>query len=301
MAKYLVTGGAGFIGSHVVSRLVDHGGQVIVLDDLSAGKISNIPRGAEFVQGSILDLPLLERVFQDVDQVFHLAAVASVPQSIEDPLTTNAVNIKGTLNVLLASVDRQVGKVVFASSSAVYGNTKESLQREDMLPAPCSPYALTKLAGEHYCRIFTEVYGLSTVCLRYFNVYGGGQSPDSQYALVIPAFISRAALGLPLLIYGDGNQERDFVYIDDVADTTLLAASSGMAGVYNVGSGKSTSINELAHTILNLARKPGQIIHEPARPGDPKRTCADINKLVSAGYSPKWSLEEGLGEMMGLE
>lgn len=299
MAKILVTGGAGFIGSHIAGKLIEQGNQVTVIDDLSTGKVNNIPSGAEFIQGSILDLPLLERVFQGIVQVFHLAAIASVPQSVADPVTTNAVNIRGTLNVLLAARDRRVGKVILASSSSVYGNTKKSPQKEDILPAPCSPYALTKLVGEHYCNIFTEVYGLPTVCLRYFNVYGSRQNPKSQYALVIPAFVFRAFSDLPLLIYGDGGQERDFIFIEDVVEATLLAANTAMTRVYNVGSGRSISINRLAHMILRLTGKHTTPIYKEARLGEPRRTCADIRKLISAGYKPKWSLLEGLEKVIG--
>ena len=293
-----ITGGAGFIGSNLADELATSN-SVIIIDDLSTGKKENIARLIEkdnvtFTQGSILDLSLLQKLFQGVDCVFHLAALARVPRSIEDPLTTNEVNIKGTLSVLLAAKDNRVRKVIYASSSSIYGDSPTLPQREDMSPSPRSPYALTKLAGEYYCNIFRQIYGLSTVCLRYFNVYGSRQDPESQYATVIPAFIGRISQNLPPIIFGDGEQSRDFTFIEDVVQASILAAESNAAGAYNIGSGKSITINRLAEIILNLMQRDLEPVYEKPRPGDPRHTLADISEAKGFGYEPKWALEDGL-------
>ncbi len=295
----LVTGGAGFIGSHLTEELVKRGYQVIILDDLSTGKVENIQpllktKSIEFIQGSVTDLPLLRQLFQDVDYVFHQAALASVSRSIEDPLTTNEVNIKGTLNILQAARENKVRKVVFASSSSIYGGTPTLPSREDMPSNPLSPYALTKLTGEYYCNIFRQIYGLLTVCLRYFNVYGPRQDPHSQYAAVIPAFIGRSSQNLPPIIFGDGEQSRDLTFIEDVVQANILAVENNAEGVYNIGSGKSVTINRLAEVILHLMQKHlGPVLEKP-RPGDPMHSLADISKAKNFGYRPKWTLENGL-------
>ena len=299
MHKVVVSGGAGFIGSHLAEELVRRGYRVLIIDDLSTGKLENIKdllkeNSVEFVQGSITDLPLLQNLFKDAKYVFHQAALARVPRSIEDPLTANEVNVKGTLNVLLAARDNGVRKVIYASSSSVYGDTPTLPQKEDMPPNPLSPYALTKLAGEYYCNIFRQIYGLSTVSLRYFNVYGPRQDPHSQYATVIPAFIGRISQNLPPVIYGDGEQSRDFTYIEDVVRANILAAENDAEGVYNIGNGKNTTINQLADIILKLMQKDLQPIHDKPRPGDPRHTLADISKAEDFGYEPKWTLEDGL-------
>ena len=299
MKKVVVTGGAGFIGSHLVEELAKQGYNVIILDDLSTGKMENIAEllnkdNVEFVQGSITELPLLQKLFQGVEYVFHQAALARVPRSVDDPLTANEVNITGTLNILLAARDNGVKKVIYASSSSVYGNTATLPQREDMPPDPLSPYALTKLAGEYYCNIFRQIYGLPTVSLRYFNVYGSRQDLKSQYATVIPAFIEMILQGLPLIIHGDGEQSRDLTFIDDVVRANILAAESDAEGTYNIGCGKSTTINQLAGSILNLMGKDLPPVHEKPRPGDPRHTLADVSKARGFGYEPKWNLEEGL-------
>jgi len=301
MKKVVVTGGAGFIGSHLAEELARRGYQVNILDDLSTGRLKNIEnllreRGAEFIQGSITNLTLLRELFRDVKYVFHQAALSSVPRSIEDPLIANEVNIKGTLNVLMAARENRVGKVVYASSSSVYGDALTSPQGEDMPPNPLSPYALTKLAGEYYGNIFRQVYDLPTVCLRYFNVYGSRQDPQSQYAAVIPAFIERISQNLPPVIFGDGEQSRDFTFVQDVVRANILAALNDARGVYNIGSGKSVTINQLAKAILDLMHKDLRPIHEEPRPGDPRHTLADISKARSFGYESVWTLEDGLRE-----
>lgn len=301
MKKVVVTGGAGFIGSHLAEELAKQDYYVIILDDLSTGKLENIAEllepkkgNVQFVRGSITDLPLLQKLFQNVEYLFHQAALARVPRSIDDPLTTNKVNINGTLNVLLAAKENDVRKVIYASSSSVYGETPTLPQREDMLPNPLSPYALTKLAGEYYCNIFRQIYGLSTVCLRYFNVYGSRQDPQSQYATVIPAFIGRLSQDLPPIIFGDGEQSRDFTFIQDVVLANILATEDNAEGIYNIGSGRSVTINQLAKLTLKLMQKSLKPLHDEPRPGDPRHTLADISKAGSFGYRPKWTLEDGL-------
>jgi len=301
MKKVVVTGGAGFIGSHLAEELARRGYYVIILDDLSTGRMKNIENllkkeNAEFIQGSITDLPLLGKLFQNVEYVFHQAALSSVPRSMEDPLTTNEVNIKGTLNVLMAARENRVRKVVYAASSSVYGDALALPQKEDMPLNPLSPYALTKLVGEYYCRIFHQLYSLPTVCLRYFNVYGSRQDPQSQYAAAVPAFAERISRNLPPIIFGDGEQSRDFTFIQDVVRANILAAVNDAEGVYNIGSGKSVTINQLAKAILNLMQKDLRPIHEEPRPGDPRHTLADISKARSFDYEPKWTLEDGLRE-----
>ncbi len=299
MKKVVVTGGAGFIGSHLAEDLARRGYRVTVLDDLSTGRLENIngllqTGKAEFIRGSVTNLPLLQKVFRDNDYIFHLAALARVPQSVADPLTTNEINVRGTLNVLLAASESGVKKVIYSSTSAVYGETSAVSQSEDTPPNPLSPYALTKLAGEYYANIFRQVYNLATVSLRYFNVYGSRQDPRSPYANVIPVFIGRIVRNLPPVIFDDGEQSRDFVYIDDVVRANILAIGKSIEGVYNIGSGKATTINELVNIILILMQKDLKPIHEKPRAGDPRYTRAEITRAARFGYKPECSLEEGL-------
>ena len=304
MRKAVVTGGAGFIGSHLAGELAKCGYQVIILDDLSTGKRGNIEPiltqgNVQFIEGSITNLSLVNKLFQNVDFIFHLAAIPSVPRSIENPLVSHNVNITGTLNVLMAARDNKVGKVVYASSSATYGDTPTLPKREDMLSNPQSPYAVTKLAGEYYCRVFQEVYGLPTVCLRYFNVYGPRQDPNSSYAAVIPRFIQRALKGDALEIFGDGEQTRDFTFVKDVVEANILTAESDATGVFNIGTGKRVSINELARLLTKLTGKDIKPIHGEPRTGDIKHSLADISRAKQFGYNPKYNLEKGLREAIG--
>lgn len=298
--KVAITGGAGFIGSNLAHELA-RDNTVVIVDNLSTGRIENI-RGliagekVTFVQGSISDLQLLKQVFNDVDFVFHQAAIPSVPRSIENPLSTNEANITGTLNVLLAARDNNVKKVVFASSSSVYGDTPVLPKVETMTPNPRSPYALTKLAGEHYCQIFYQVYGLSTICLRYFNIYGPRQNPDSEYAAVVPKFISRILQNEPPVIYGDGNQTRDLTFVEDCIQANITAAESSATGVFNVGTGGNTTINGLAEAIMKIIGKELSPLHQESRAGDVRDSLADIAKARDIGYEPRYSLEEGLRE-----
>jgi UDP-glucose 4-epimerase len=301
--KVLVTGGAGFIGSNLARELALEN-EVVILDDLSTGRMENIKdllkmENFRFVRGSITDLELLQGCFKDIDYVFHQAAFVSVPRSIDDPVASNNININGTLNVLIAARDNNVKKVIFASSCAVYGDPEVMPVAETTQINPKSPYAVTKLACEYYCRVFTEVYDLPTVSLRYFNVYGPRQSPESDYAAVIPKFINRLMNGKPPVIYGDGLQTRDFVFVKDVVRANILAAESEENGVFNVGSGASTTVAELAGTIIDLLGRDMKPLHEAPREGDIRDSAADISKAKSIGYEAGYSLEEGLGETVG--
>ena len=293
----VVTGGVGFIGSNLVEELTKDN-EVIVIDDLSTGKRENIDESkVEFVQGSITDLEHLKKVFEDVDYVFHQAAIPSVQRSVENPLATNEVNVKGTLNVLIAAKVNGVKKVIYASSSSVYGDTPELPKRENMSPNPLSPYAVSKLSGEYYCNAFSEVYDLKTVCLRYFNVLGPKQNPSSEYAAVIPKFITRVMRKQPPIIYGDGNQTRDFTFVKDVVRANILAMERDAKGIFNVAYGKRTSINELASKIMGTVSLEMEPVHDKQRPGDIRHSLADISLAKDKlGYKPKYSLEEGLEE-----
>ncbi len=300
MKKAVVTGGAGFIGSHLAEELARRGYKVIILDDLSTGKKENIERltgdKVDFVQGSVVDLPLLQELFHKIDFVFHLAAIPSVSRSLENPLASHSVNITGTLNVLIAARDNKVEKVVYASSSSIYGDTPTLPKKEDMPPNPQSPYAVTKLTGEYYCRVFEQVCNLSTVCLRYFNVYGPRQDPNSQYAAVIPKFISRVFEERPPIMFGDGEQTRDFTFVKDAVKANTLAAASNAKGVFNVGTGNRISINDLVKLITRLLAKGAKSIYEEPRRGDIRHSLADISRARQIGYNPQYSLEEGLKE-----
>lgn len=302
MRRIVITGGAGFIGSHITEKLANQGYQVTILDDLSTGKMTNIEvllerPNVEFVQGSITDITLLQRIFKGVYYVFHQAAIPSVPRSIENPHASHDINVTGTLNVLLAARDNSIKKVVYASSSSVYGDTPKLPKIESMIPRPQSPYAATKVAGEYYCRVFHEVYGLPTISLRYFNVYGPRQDPNSQYAAVIPRFIESILKQNPPIIFGDGEQTRDFTFIEDVVEANILAAESNVNGIFNIGSGASISVNQLAQFIIKLTQnnsiKPS---HVESRPGDVKHSLADISKARTFGYKPSYKLDEGLKE-----
>jgi UDP-glucose 4-epimerase len=301
MAKIVITGGAGFIGSHLAEELTRQDHHVIILDDLSTGRKENAEAllskdNTEFVQGSITELPLLQKIFLGIDFVFHQAAVTSVPRSIKNPQLAHEANATGTLNVLLAARDNGVRKVIYASSSSVYGDTPTLPKKEDMPPNPQSPYAVSKLTGEYYCRVFQRVYGLPTVCLRYFNVYGPRQDPDSPYAAVIPAFLKKLFQGDSPVIYGDGEQTRDFTFVKDAVAANILAAESEATGTFNVGRGDRISINELAGLAVRLIGNNVEPVYKEPRPGDVKHSLADISRLKAFGYRPKFSLEEGLRE-----
>ncbi len=303
MKKAVITGGAGFIGSHLSEELARRGYHTVIFDDLSTGRKENIEpllkrENVEFIKGSITDLPLLQKAFYGVLYVFHMAAAASVPRSIDNPQASHEVNATGTLNVLLAARDNSVSKVIFSSSAAVYGDTPALTKREDMPPNPQSPYAVAKLTGEYYCRVFQEVYALPTACLRYFNVYGSRQDPVSQYASVIPKFLTAVSQGNPPVIFGDGEQTRDFIFVKDVVAANILVAEGEMSGVYNIGKGERTSINQLAEIIISVNGKDIKPVYEKPRAGDIIHSLADISRVGNFGYKPQYSLVEGIKQIL---
>jgi len=297
--KYIVTGGAGFIGSYIVEAMAGSH-EVVVIDNFSSGKLENMsrfPDNVQLIQGSITNLSLLKDAFNGADGVFHLAAIASVARSVDDPRATHETNLTGTLNVLLAARDCGMRKVVFSSSSAVYGDEKTLPKREDMPPVPLSPYAVSKLAGEYYCTVFSELFGVKTVSLRYFNVFGPRQDPHSEYAAVIPKFITRLIDNQPPLIFGDGMQTRDFVYIKDVVKANILAMQSSATGTFNIGSGEKINLNTLATTLAKIMKSNLQPVYEKPRPGDIRDSVSAITAAKNAfGYQTRYSLDEGLKE-----
>jgi nucleoside-diphosphate-sugar epimerase len=298
--KVLVTGGGGFIGSHIVERLLGDGVAVRVLDNFATGRRENVLpflADIEVVEGDIQSYERAHTAVRGCDLVCHQAALPSVPRSVQDPLTSNASNVVGTLNVLLAARDEDVKRVVFASSSSVYGATETLPKSEDLPALPISPYAVAKAAAESYCRSFSAVYGLETVALRYFNVFGPRQDPLSQYAAVIPRFITSALQGQPVTIFGDGEQSRDFTYIDNVVDVNLAALrTDGVAGrLYNVACGDRISLNQLVDVLRQAMSTDIDVRYEPARAGDVKHSLADISRAEQdLGYRPAISFEEGV-------
>ena len=303
MSTYLVTGGAGFIGSHIVDRLVEMGESVRVIDNFATGRLENIEHNLDkitLVRGSIVDINTVRQAMEGVDIVLHHAAAVSVPGSVEDPIGCNEVNVAGTLNILISARDTGVKRLVFASSSAIYGDAPILPKVEDMPPDPLSPYALTKLTGEYYCRMFTRLYGLETVSLRYFNVFGPRQDPASQYAAVIPKFLSLMLEDRPPVIYGDGLQSRDFTYAADVVSANLLACRQPDVGggVFNIACGRSFTLLDLVENLNDVLGKSLKPVFEPPRPGDVKRSLADIRKAGKLlGFSPETGFREGLEKL----
>lgn len=287
--QIIVTGGLGFIGSNLVEKLIKHN-EVTIIDDQSTGKIENIQEidqdNLTIIKGSITDLNLT-KIFKDHDYVLHQAALPSVPRSISDPKSSNEANITGTLNVLIAAKDSGIKKVVCASSSSVYGDTPTLPKSENMPVNPLSPYAITKMTAEFYCNVFQEIYGLQTVSLRYFNVFGPKQDPNSQYAAVIPNFISAIKNNKPPVIYGDGEQSRDFSYVKHIVDANMLACESDKTGVYNIACGRRITVNQLVEMINEIMGKNIEPVYSESRPGDIKHSLADISKAKAFGYGPK--------------
>jgi nucleoside-diphosphate-sugar epimerase len=300
MSTYLVTGGGGFIGSHIAATLVARGQRVRVLDNFITGRRENLAPlmdGIELIEGDVADEQTARRAVEGVEAVFHQAALPSVPRSIADPLAAHRSNTFGTLQILLAARDAGVRRVVFASSSAIYGDSPTMPKRENMPPAPKSPYAATKLAGEAYCQSFTDAYGLETVSLRYFNVFGPRQDPLSEYAAVIPKFITALLAGRSPTIYGDGEQSRDFTYISNVVEANLLAAEAPAASgrVFNIACGKRISLLELVAVLNDICGTNLTPEHTAPRPGDVRHSLADISPAQAVlGYEVTTSLEEGL-------
>ena len=297
---HLVTGGAGFIGSRVVRRLVERGDRVRVLDNLSTGTLDNlagIQERIEFVSGDLRDAADVRRAVAGVSTIFHHAAEPSVPRSIADPETTYAINVAGMLKLMLAARDAGAARLVFASSSAVYGNDPDMPKQEAMLPSPISPYAASKLAGEGLCQVFTAAYGLESVALRYFNVYGPGQDPNAAYAAVIPKFLDAIRRGETPKIFGDGEQSRDFVFVEDVVDANLLAAESPAAPgkVFNIASGEAITVNDALALINRIQGGAVAADYQPERAGDVRHSLADITLARTVlGFEPSVSREEGL-------
>lgn len=300
LTTYLVTGGGGFIGSNIVHTLVRRGERVRVLDDFSTGKRENLADVADrvtLIEASVAEAAAVRDAVRGADAVFHHAALASVPRSVDDPAGSHEVNATGTLTLLIAARDAGVKRVVYAASSSAYGDQPTLPKTEGMAPSPLSPYAASKLAGEHYCQAFTASYGLATVCLRYFNIYGPRQDPQSVYAAVIPRFIMAMLRGERPVIFGDGEQSRDFTFVDDCVAANLLASTSNKAAgeMVNIGCGTRFSLNDLVtllNKILGTAIEP---VYEPARVGDVKHSLADITAARQLlGYEPRTSFEEGL-------
>jgi nucleoside-diphosphate-sugar epimerase len=300
LSLVLVTGGAGFIGSNLVQALLERGDDVRVLDNFSTGSRANLTslgRDVEVVEGDLRSYERVHTAVRGVEVVFHQGALGSVPRSVQDPLTSTAVNVEGTVNVLLAARDENVRRIVAASSSSVYGDGGAFPRVETQAPNPISPYAVAKLAAERFCVSFTRVYGIETVALRYFNVFGPRQDPSSQYAAVVPRFIHAIAEGRPVTIHGDGEQSRDFTYVENVVIANLLAADAkGAEGrVLNIATGGSKTVNELADTVGRLLDRPVERIFDPAQPGDVRESRADVSAAREAlGYEPVVAFERGL-------
>jgi nucleoside-diphosphate-sugar epimerase len=301
MATYLVTGGAGFVGCNIVRELVRRKQQVKVLDNLTTGTLDNLSdvrRQAEFIKGDVTSLADVRKACRNVDFVLHQAAVRSIRRSVEQPGITHKVNTTGTLNVLLAAKELGVKRLVFASSSSVYGGAGKTRNSESTAPQPQSPYAVTKLMGEYYCRIFTTLYGLPTVILRYFNVFGPFQNPRAKYAAVIPIFVDRILQHKPLMIEWHGQQSRDFTYVENVVQANLKACTGKhikFGQPYNIGSGGNTSIKVLAKLLQEMIGHQAKVIHQSKRPGDISKTHASISRARrDLGYSPVVSFTDGL-------
>ncbi len=300
MTQFLVTGGAGFIGSHLVQALVQRGGCVRVLDNLATGfreNLATVAHDIEFVEGDLRDFDLVCTTMRGVDIVYHEAALPSVARSVQNPLDSNHTNITGTLNVLTAARDTQVKRVILASSSSVYGSNPTLPKEESMTPAPLSPYAVTKLTGELYARVFSQLYGLETVCLRYFNVFGPRQDPTTQYAGAIAKFISCALHGQPYPVFGDGERSRDFTYIENVIAANLLAAEAPIQGhvLMNIAYGERATLNQIIASLNQLTGQNLPAIYSAPRAGDVPHSLASIARARELlGYAPHINLHEGL-------
>ena len=300
--RYLVTGGAGFIGSHLCRALVACGDHCIILDSLDSGNLANIQDiiltgKVEFVQDSIQNDALVLSLCRGVDGIFHLAALVSVQRSIDDPRLNHQINVDGAFNILEAARIGRIPKVVFASSAALYGNSYAPPHKESFPVDPLSPYAIGKYSSEVYSSVYTRLYGVNTVCLRFFNVYGPNQDPSSPYSGVISKFLDSVVHGDPCTIFGDGEQTRDFVYVLDVVQALTLSMDKNVHGVFNVGTGETTSINELAEGIIRISGKAVKIFHREAREGEVRHSCADISKVrTELGFNPEYALADGLRE-----
>jgi nucleoside-diphosphate-sugar epimerase len=298
--RYLITGGAGFIGSHLVTHVLGAGGNVRIVDNLSTGsakRLNQIRDSVELVTGDLADNSVAAEVVKDVDYVLHQAAIPSVQRSVVDPVGTNRSNVTATLNLLESSRKARVRRFVYAASSSAYGDTEVLPKSEDMPANPLSPYALQKWVGERYCKLYHELYALETVSLRYFNVFGPGQDPYSEYSAVIPKFTTKLLAKEPITVYGDGEQSRDFTYIDNVIQANLLAlrAPNAPGEVCNIGCGQRVTLNQLIQILEELLKVRAQVTYAPAKPGDVRHSLADITKATRVlGYVPETEIEEGL-------
>ncbi len=307
MERYLITGGAGFIGSHIAERLLSEGKSICILDNFSSGKEENLSFVKEYpeadkrytlIRGDIRDFSICQRACEGIDVVFHQAALRSVPKSMNKPLEYNEVNINGTVNMLQAAKQQKVKCFIFASSSSVYGEVEQFPERETDLPRLISPYALTKLSGEYYCRVYSQNYNLPSICLRYFNVFGPRQALDDEYAVVVPKFIHCLLNDQSPPIYGTGKQSRDFTYIDNIVQANLLAAECAPDvkwGVFNIADGKDKTVLELVKLLNEIMNKRIDPVYLPARPGDVFKTLADISQAERVlGYKPVVGFRDGL-------
>jgi nucleoside-diphosphate-sugar epimerase len=298
--RYVVTGGAGFIGSNTVEELVHRGHSVVVLDDLSAGKEDNLAEvrtKITFIKGSITDIETVRKAMHEAEYVLHLAARTSVPRSVKDPIETNKINIDGMLNVLVAARDAKVKRLVFAASSSAYGETPTLPKTEEMQPAPISPYGVTKLVGELYAQVFGRCYGLENVCLRYFNIFGPRQDPSSPYSGVLAKFCTAFLEDGQPVIFGDGEQTRDFTYVENAVQANLLACEApNVSGkVFNIGTGSRSSLNQTVELLRKISEKPLEVKYDPPRDGDIRDSLADISQARKfLGYDPQVGFEEGL-------
>jgi len=298
--QFLVTGGAGFIGSHLVRRLLADGGRVRVIDNLATGKrerLRDLEGAIEFIEGDLADPSMCENALSGIDCVFHQAAVPSVQRSVKNPIETNKANVTSTLNLLEGCRKHGVRRIVYASSSSTYGDTPVLPKREDMPPNPLSPYALQKFVGERYCQLYFRLYGLETVSLRYFNVFGPSQDPYSEYSAVIPKFATRLRQGESIVVYGNGEQSRDFTYVDNVVEANILAlrAPRAAGSVINVGCGERITLNRLIKILEEILEVQATVDYQPARPGDVRDSLADISLAQDLlGYQPKVAVAEGL-------
>lgn len=300
--NYLVTGGAGFIGSNIVAELLNRGHQVRVLDNFATGRRQNLAPlldKIELIEGDLRSYHIVREAVSGMDFVLHQGALPSVPRSIKDPITTNQVNVGGTLNILNAAVDAKVKRLVFASSSSIYGDSEKLPKQEEMTPNPLSPYAVSKLAGEKYCQVFARIYNIHTIAFRYFNVFGPRQDPGSQYSAVIPKFVKAVLQDRQPAIYGDGLQSRDFTFVSNVVEANLLATEAdyppGM--VFNCACHQRIDLNYLVKAINDILEKNISPVYQEPRPGDVKHSFADIERIHKyLGYEPKIRFDEGLGK-----
>ena len=294
MKRILVTGGSGFIGSHIVEHYQGKA-EIRVLDNLRTGRRENLNGLAcEFIEGDVSDRKTVAKAVEGVDSVFHLAALVSVPESMEKIVECNTINSVGTIVLLEEAAKAGVRKLILSTSAANYGDNPVSPKVETMIPEPKSPYAITKLDGEYYCDMFTRTGRLQTACLRYFNVFGPRQNPKSAYAAAVPIFITKALAGEDITIFGDGEQTRDFVFVKDIAAANAFMAEHDFSGVYNVAYGGRMTINHLAELIVEILGSKSKIVHLPERPGDVKHSTACVDKLLSTGFRPSWDFKRGL-------